>query len=108
MLGRSRRQGAGPVPQKVSFTAGVLGQDLGWTGRLWVDCAWACRRPQRRASGVSLGWWSSLCSGHPVGGTSAATAMLIGSYRYPCLLYTSDAADEEDSVDLGGRRIIKK
>src|SRR5664279_6330386 len=26
----------------------------------------------------------------------------------PCLLYTSDAADEEDSVDLGGRRIIKK
>src|SRR5664279_1629465 len=27
---------------------------------------------------------------------------------YCCLLYTSDAADEEDSVDLGGRRIIKK
>src|SRR5665648_1238617 len=27
---------------------------------------------------------------------------------YFCLLYTSDAADEEDSVDLGGRRIIKK
>ena len=27
---------------------------------------------------------------------------------YTCLLYTSDAADEEDSVDLGGRRIIKK
>ena len=25
-----------------------------------------------------------------------------------CLLYTSDAADEEDSVDIGGRRIIKK
>eukprot|EP00658_Telonema_sp_P-2_P006928 TRINITY_DN12599_c0_g1_i2.p1 TRINITY_DN12599_c0_g1~~TRINITY_DN12599_c0_g1_i2.p1 ORF type:complete len:117 (-),score=49.09 TRINITY_DN12599_c0_g1_i2:41-391(-) len=25
-----------------------------------------------------------------------------------CLLYTSDAADEEDSVDLGGRRINKK
>ena len=25
-----------------------------------------------------------------------------------CLLYTSDAADEEDSVDLGGRRTIKK
>src|SRR5664279_2770955 len=28
--------------------------------------------------------------------------------NWPCLLYTSDAADEEDSVDLGGRRIIKK
>ncbi|GAB5885913.1 hypothetical protein JMUB7556_28280 [Staphylococcus aureus] len=25
-----------------------------------------------------------------------------------CLLYTSDAADELDGVDLGGRRIIKK
>ena len=27
---------------------------------------------------------------------------------YSCLLYTSDAADEEDSVDLGGSRIGKK
>ena len=26
----------------------------------------------------------------------------------PCLLYTSDAADERSSVDLGGRRIINK
>ena len=31
------------------------------------------------------------------------------SYVYQgCLLYTSDAADERSSVDLGGRRIIKK
>src|SRR5664280_851757 len=30
------------------------------------------------------------------------------AYATTCLLYTSDAADEEDSVDLGGRRIIKK
>src|SRR5664280_2851056 len=29
-----------------------------------------------------------------------------GVYLSSCLLYTSDAADEEDSVDLGGRRII--
>src|SRR5678815_2106016 len=28
--------------------------------------------------------------------------------HYGCLLYTSDAADERSSVDLGGRRIIKK
>ena len=27
---------------------------------------------------------------------------------WDCLLYTSDAADERSSVDLGGRRIIKK
>ena len=31
-----------------------------------------------------------------------------GSESNPCLLYTSDAADERSSVDLGGRRIIKK
>ena len=29
-------------------------------------------------------------------------------HNNPCLLYTSDAADERSSVDLGGRRIIKK
>ena len=29
-------------------------------------------------------------------------------WHSPCLLYTSDAADERSSVDLGGRRIIKK
>ena len=38
---------------------------------------------------------------------------LLGNTRDPhgehaCLLYTSDAADERSSVDLGGRRIIKK
>ena len=30
------------------------------------------------------------------------------SYNEDCLLYTSDAADDPHSVDLGGRRIIKK
>ena len=31
-----------------------------------------------------------------------------GATYETCLLYTSDAADERSSVDLGGRRIIKK
>ena len=31
-----------------------------------------------------------------------------GLHRESCLLYTSDAADDGESVDLGGRRIIKK
>ena len=31
-----------------------------------------------------------------------------GGRPHACLLYTSDAADERSSVDLGGRRIIKK
>ena len=32
----------------------------------------------------------------------------VGELFRICLLYTSDAADERSSVDLGGRRIIKK
>ena len=39
----------------------------------------------------------------------AGLAVLRPIARCPCcLLYTSDAADERSSVDLGGRRIIKK
>ena len=33
---------------------------------------------------------------------------LLNWLKHTCLLYTSDAADERSSVDLGGRRIIKK
>ena len=42
-------------------------------------------------------------AGHPV-----VTLRLADRYDIGCLLYTSDAADERSSVDLGGRRIIKK
>ena len=42
--------------------------------------------------------------GRRAAGTRPAYAARPG----PCLLYTSDAADERSSVDLGGRRIIKK
>src|SRR5678815_1478213 len=31
--------------------------------------------------------------------------LVVRSSPYDCLLYTSDAADERSSVDLGGRRI---
>ena len=34
--------------------------------------------------------------------------LVRGGRLPPCLLYTSDAADERSSVDLGGRRILKK
>ena len=39
----------------------------------------------------------------------AYAAMAFGTICIStCLLYTSDAADERSSVDLGGRRILKK
>ena len=42
-------------------------------------------------------------------GTNIAAMRAQGaSMSASCLLYTSDAADERSSVDLGGRRIIKK
>ena len=41
-------------------------------------------------------------------GAEGMTAVENTEYIDSCLLYTSDAADERSSVDLGGRRIIKK
>ena len=46
---------------------------------------------------------SVVDSGDEQGNGIGAGLRLLG-----CLLYTSDAADERSSVDLGGRRIIKK
>ena len=40
--------------------------------------------------------------------TDRILLILITGALLLCLLYTSDAADERSSVDLGGRRIIKK
>ena len=39
---------------------------------------------------------------------SVSQAVQAAAEGSGCLLYTSDAADERSSVDLGGRRIIKK
>ena len=39
---------------------------------------------------------------------SLLTVQNIIHQNQNCLLYTSDAADDGESVDLGGRRIIKK
>ena len=42
------------------------------------------------------------------GKRSNGGARSFSAIFWDCLLYTSDAADERSSVDLGGRRIIKK
>ena len=48
-------------------------------------------------------------SGHgPDARAFARNVPLSCRHSNRCLLYTSDAADERSSVDLGGRRIIKK
>ena len=50
--------------------------------------------------------WSTMAPDHerPLNTRGHRDAVAAGA----CLLYTSDAADERSSVDLGGRRIIKK
>ena len=40
--------------------------------------------------------------------TLAVFRLYFDELGQACLLYTSDAADQRSSVDLGGRRIIKK
>src|SRR5678816_796117 len=62
---------------------------------------------------IGVGGMSSAASAAGmIGGGGGAGGLgsiaQIGSSIYSCLLYTSDAADERSSVDLGGRRIIKK
>src|SRR5664280_420123 len=74
--------------------------------------------PRLRQASATL---PTCASSIPCSVTSGRTAGWVACHRRPwsvpldlpcrsacCLLYTSDAADEEDSVDLGGRRIIKK
>ena len=38
--------------------------------------------------------------------TIKAMKLAYKAHEGHCLLYTSDAADEEDSVDFGSRRVI--
>src|SRR5665213_3253572 len=45
---------------------------------------------------------------HGICRASVLSFAAIIEIAYPCLLYTSDAADDLLCVDLGGRRIIKK
>ena len=44
----------------------------------------------------------------PVRGQTPMALKVSPDLTDACLLYTSDAADERSSVDLGGRRIIKQ
>src|SRR5665648_1253192 len=64
--------------------------------------------PPELSNALKPGFWSEDgIEGMPLGADGLGRCVL-SRILYGCLLYTSDAADEEDSVDLGGRRIIKK
>ena len=60
------------------------------------DRGWRVTAPPRKRSAA------------PIRGANLALPPAAPALANGCLLYTSDAADERSSVDLGGRRIIKK
>src|SRR5664279_4962345 len=63
-------------------------------------------RPARATTATVTRGCKGISGTGRVTGPAAARASARDTRVSGCLLYTSDAADEEDSVDLGGRRII--
>src|SRR5678815_9149 len=57
---------------------------------------------------VAVYSWTGSGSGCPFTNSMKPNGAYFPALNRNCLLYTSDAADERSSVDLGGRRIIKK
>eukprot|EP00658_Telonema_sp_P-2_P004357 TRINITY_DN11631_c0_g1_i6.p1 TRINITY_DN11631_c0_g1~~TRINITY_DN11631_c0_g1_i6.p1 ORF type:complete len:444 (+),score=111.62 TRINITY_DN11631_c0_g1_i6:159-1490(+) len=91
-------------------SSGVLERrDTGRAGHLEIRCGFYSNR-----WGVLQGGILNLYKkpAHHAQGKAPEESVILKEYTLElekgCLLYTSDAADEEDSVDLGGRRIIKK
>src|SRR5674536_190501 len=94
---------------------------LRWSWQLASSAASAAESPPHRSpsrcaladapdpSAVGEGRYELLDGGQllrrqPLGRVGPDEQARYGEPLRPCLLYTSDAADEEDSVDLGGRR----
>src|SRR5678816_4462898 len=84
-----------------------------------VDSVIGIEYRERKASqrfGITPSLIARYTTGTPIGikvrskffdGDRVVVAAAVTNGSSTCLLYTSDAADERSSVDLGGRRIIK-
>src|SRR5678815_3533046 len=84
-----------------SATIGARDDAFG-SGRDLARVSCAVARAALRTSAAQNRWVTFIvCS--LVGQTESANSPVLSPN---CLLYTSDAADERSSVDLGGRRII--
>ena len=85
-----------------SFDASICDGDSVWLGFYWETEAGVYENTFNTEHG---------CDSNVITNISILPAVMIqlqADTCDPCLLYTSDAADERSSVDLGGRRIIKK
>ena len=83
-----RSRGLGDVYKRQPFDSAEA-RPVPYASPLWATAM--------RILSVSLSVYAKRTSGSSLVATTCT-----------CLLYTSDAADERSSVDLGGRRIIKK
>eukprot|EP00656_Telonema_subtile_P019149 TRINITY_DN2042_c0_g2_i1.p3 TRINITY_DN2042_c0_g2~~TRINITY_DN2042_c0_g2_i1.p3 ORF type:complete len:109 (-),score=5.99 TRINITY_DN2042_c0_g2_i1:93-419(-) len=97
-----------------------------WTADTMMLCRLLCpRKTASDAGGCVRGLWPVTCLGRrererkfmhawAAACMAACKSGIATKQEVPvlcvdtCLLYTSDAADEEDSVDLGGCRIFEK
>ena len=121
-IGASHHQKLVVIDDTIAFVGGL---DL--TKSRWDTPAHACQDPlrvnadgqpyapfhdvQMMVSGeaaVALGELARDRWFNATGRRLAPSARRPVEELWPCLLYTSDAADERSRVDLGGRRIIKK
>eukprot|EP00658_Telonema_sp_P-2_P077381 TRINITY_DN6988_c0_g1_i4.p1 TRINITY_DN6988_c0_g1~~TRINITY_DN6988_c0_g1_i4.p1 ORF type:complete len:160 (+),score=29.39 TRINITY_DN6988_c0_g1_i4:802-1281(+) len=113
---------AGCLPGPLQFQHKVAQQPPGWDERQPASLLRVVHPPELRDALIQRKRGHTMVQGFV---TAAALTLIVithpvreqlsrcvphshCTFPYSCLLYTSDAADEEDSVDLGGRRIIKK
>src|SRR5664280_1508194 len=106
-------------PSRCWFPNGHLGALIGIWWKLTEPRRESCvsteenKRPcnsgsfEKSTPGTTLAGQYATCSvsAKKLSGQRSSTMRPITFKGTSCLLYTSDAADEEDSVDLGGRRI---
>src|SRR5674536_55781 len=96
-----RSRAAGPVDHQewVGAVMDTARREVGVRDAAWSEIERACRGNIR----------FTFPGSRPGPERAEVFALIHISEEYAkwlaCLLYTSDAADEEDSVDLGGRRI---
>ena len=95
--------------KKSAYDIGVrlVGSEMCIRDRLYTDCGiFTCNENYGEDATAVFNMLSGYSE--PARWNKLVVAPIWLRDRFICLLYTSDAADEEDSADLGCRRIIKK
>src|SRR5678816_2046322 len=87
--------------------AEALYSDLGHCGKKNIQYSWIFVKTALLLNYFGQGAWLMLRNEKLLNGQNPFYEVMPHWFLI-CLLYTSDAADERSSVDLGGRRIIKK